>query len=423
MKSVQEHVIFLLVALALLVASLILIFPVHKSTRLGLDLKGGMFIVFEAEPSPGTPVTRDAVEQARFILQQRVDKLGVAEAQISLQGERNIIVELPGIKDPRKALDVIGKIALLEFKPVLEIDKKGKPVLGETLMTGKYLKNASVGFDEFGKPKVDMTFTEEGGKKFEEITGQMIGKQLAIVLDGEVMSSPVVRDRIEGGSAEITGNFTVDQAKDLVIVLQTGALPVKLKMQERQIIGPTLGKESLQKAVVAAVAGLILVALYLIFYYRAMGLVAGLSLIVFGVLFWGFIAAINKYTPQGWPLSLPAMAGIILMIGVTADSCILIFERVKEEVRAEKKLVVATTSGFTHSIVTILDANLVTFLVATALVILGIGPVRGFAVALAVGIVINLIVTYLFTRSLLALMVRLKVFRHPLLIGVKEGKA
>jgi preprotein translocase subunit SecD len=423
MKPVQRNALMVTITVALLVVSLFLIFPVEKSTRLGLDLEGGMYVVFQAKPAPGTPVTQDAVEQAKYILQQRVDKLGVAEAQIALQGEDNLVVELPGIKDPKKALSVIDKTALLEFKPVIGTDKKGNPILGKTVMTGKYLKNASVGFDSFGKPKVDMTFTEEGAKLFEKITGELVGKQLAIVLDGKVMSAPVVRDKISGGSAEITGDFTIDEAKNLVIVLQTGALPVRLVLQEKQVIGPTLGRESLRQALTAAIAGLVLVALYLFFFYRAMGIIAFLSLTSFGILFWGVIAAINRFTPQGWPLNLPAMAGVILMIGVAADSCVLIFERVKEEVRAGKKVNVAADAGFKHSFVTILDADLVTFLVALALAFLGIGPVRGFAVSLAAGIIIDLFVTYLFTQPVLSLLGRTRLFKNPVLLGVRRVEA
>lgn len=420
MSPVKKHAISIAVSLLLIVVAVFLIIPISKSTRLGLDLKGGMYIVYRAEPAPGTPVTQEAINQAKFILQQRVDKLGVAEAQISVRGDNNIIVELPGIKNPQEALDVIGKVALLEFKLVKDTDEKGEPVLGETLMTGKYLKDAQVGFDQFGKPKVNMQFTEEGAKKFEQITGKYVGQNLAIVLDGEVMSSPRIVQKIEGGSAEITGDFTIEEAKRLAIVLQTGALPVNLVLQEKQVIGPTLGEESLRQALTAVIAGLALVAVYMLFYYRAMGVVAALSIITFGVLLWGVVAAINRLTPWGWPLSLPSMAGVILMIGIAADSCVVIFERVKEEIISGKKITVAADSGFAHSIITILDADLVTFLVALSLVFLGIGPVRGFAVALASGIAIDLIVTYLFTRSVLALMVRIKLFRKRSILGVRE---
>lgn len=420
MKIARKHIISLFVFAALLVVSLFLIFPIEKSTRLGLDLKGGMYVVFKAKPPKGQALTRDSIDQAKFILEQRVDKLGVAEAPIYIQGEDNIIVELPGIKDPQRALDVIGKVALLEFKAVEKFDEKGRPVLGKTMLTGKYLKKAAVGFDQFGKPKIDMEFTPEGAKLFEEATGKLVGKHLAIVLDGKVMSAPRVIERIKGGRAEITGNFTIEEAKNLVIVLQTGALPVHLEVLEKQVVGPTLGKESLRQALVAALAGLALVALYLIFFYRGMGIVAALSLISFGILLWGVIAAINRFTPQGWPLNLPAMAGIILMIGVAADSCVVIFERVKEEVRAGKKVTIAAEAGFSHSIITIIDADLVTFLVALALAFIGVGPVRGFAVALASGIIIDLMVTYIFTRSILAVLVRVKPFDRPAFLGAGQ---
>lgn len=423
MNPKKKHLIALTINIVLILVSLFLIFPLNKSTRLGLDLKGGLHIVLKAKPAPGTPVTKEALDRAKFILNQRVDKLGVAEVQITVQEPDNIVIDLPGIKNPDEALDVLPKVALLEFKEVLGTDEKGELKLGETLLTGKYLKDASVGFDQFGKPKVDMQFTDEGAKKFEEITAKNVGKQIAIVLDGKVMSAPRVIEKISGGNAEITGNFTIDEAKKLVIVLQTGALPVNLEIEEKQIIGPILGKESLRQALYAAIAGLILVAIYMIIYYRALGVVAALSLVVFGIIFWGFIGAINRLTPWGWPLSLPSMAGVILMIGVAADSCVVIFERIKEEVRAGKKIYVAADSGFIHSIVTIIDADLVTFLVALTLIILSIGPVKGFAVSLAAGIMIDLFVTYTFTRPVTALLLSAKSVARPWLSGLKEVKA
>lgn len=420
MKHSTKHLLALMVCFIFLIAAIFLIFPISKSTRLGLDLKGGMRIVFQAKPAPGTPVTKESLDRAKFILNQRVDKLGVAEVQITVQEPDNIVIELPGIKNPQEALDVLGKVALLEFKEVTGADEKGNLKLGKTLLTGKYLKNAQVSFDQFGKPKVDVEFTDEGAKKFEEITAKYVGKQIAIVLDGKVMSAPRVIEKISGGRAEITGNFTIEEAKRLVIVLQTGALPVNLEIQEKQIIGPTLGKESLTQALYAAIAGLIIVGIYMILYYRSLGVVATLSLVTFGILLWGVIAAINRLTPWGWPLSLPSMAGVILMIGVAADSCVVIFERIKEEVRAGKKVHIAGESGFVHSIVTIIDADLVTFLVALTLVFLSVGPVKGFAVSLAAGIVIDLFVTYTFTRPLVALLLSAKWVKHPILLGFKE---
>lgn len=420
MSQKTKHLVALAVCLVLMAASLYLIFPINKSTRLGLDLKGGMRIIFKAKPAPGTPVTRESLDRAKFILNQRVDRLGVAEVQITVQEPDNIVIELPGIKNPQQALEILGKVALLEFKEVTGVDEKGEPVLGKTLMTGKYLKDAKVDFDQFGKPKVDIQFTDEGAKKFEEITAKYVGRQIAIVLDGKVMSAPRVIEKISGGQAEITGNFTIEEAKQLVIVLKTGALPVNLEMQEKQIVGPTLGKESLIQALYALIAGLILVGIYMMVYYRSLGVVGVLSLVSFGILLWGVIAAINRLTPWGWPLSLPSMAGVILMIGVAADSCVVLFERVREEVRQGKKIHVAGESAFNHSIVTILDADLVTFLVAMTLVLLGVGPVKGFAVSLASGIIIDLFITYTFTRPLVALLLRAKWVKSPVLLGFKE---
>ncbi len=420
MNPTQKHALSISVVLFLVLISIYFIYPPAKSTRLGLDLKGGMHVILSAKPFPGSPVTENAMDQAMLIIRQRVDKLGVAEPEITRQGRNNILVQLPGIKRPEKALEIIGKPAFLEFKEVKGTDKKGKIILGKTEMTGRYLKDAQVDFDELGKPKVNLQFTSEGGRKFEEVTGRLVGKQLAIVLDGKVMSAPQVREKISGGRAEITGDFTIDKAKELALVLQTGALPVKLEIEENRTVGPTLGADSLRAGIKAGIIGLILVALYMLLYYRGLGGITCVALLVFATLFWGVIVIINKFTSWGWPLTLPGIAGIILTIGVAADSSIVIFERVKEEVKVGKTLRSAADSGFTHAFKTILDADFVTLIAAVILVFVGIGPVRGFAISLICGICLDLFTALFFTRPLLALLVRFKPFTRPTLVGIKE---
>ncbi len=432
MSKQQKYLLSVFFVLALVGLSIYLIYPPAKSTSLGLDLKGGLHVVLKAIPSPEAPVTEDAMEQALLIIRERVDKLGVAEPQISRQGTNHIVVQLPGVKDPDKALEIIGKTALLEFKPV--IGEEGDHLkLGKTVLTGKYLKSATVDFDELGRPKVDITFTSEGAKKFDEITSRMVGQRLAIVLDYNpegktdrergIISAPVIRERIPSGRAEITGDFTMDEAKELALVLQTGALPVKLELQQKRVVGPTLGQDSLRAALKAGIAGLILVAFYMVFYYRALGLITCGSLSIFAVLFWGVIAAFNRFTPWGWTLTLPGVAGIILTIGVAADSSIVIFERVKEELKAGKSLRSAADKGFLFGFKTMVDADVVTLIAAIVLIVTGIGPVRGFAVSLAVGILIDLFTTFFFTRPLLALVARSHFLERPIFVGVKKEAA
>lgn len=430
MSQPQRYLLSIFFVLVLIGTSVYLIYPPAKSTRLGLDLKGGLHVILTAKAAPGSPVTEDAMEQALLVIRKRVDKLGVAEPGISRQGSQSILIQLPGIKDPKRALDVIGKTALLEFKPVLKVKKDGTLELGGTVLTGRYLKDASVGFDELGRPKVDMEFTPEGAKEFDEITSGMVGERLAIVLDYNpkgkdnkekgIISAPEIRERISGGRAEITGNFTSQEAKELALVLQTGSLPVKLEISEARTVGPTLGRESLIAALKAGLVGLLLVALYMLFYYRTLGLVTCAALTAFFILFWGVIVAVNRWLPTGWPLTLPGVAGIILSIGVAADSSIVIFERIKEEVRLGKSLRAAADKGFLHGFKTMVDADVVTVLAAIILILTGIGPVKGFAVSLAIGIGVDLFTTFFFTRPLISLLSRFEFLKAPMLIGVRE---
>ncbi|HDP70281.1 MAG TPA: protein translocase subunit SecD [Actinobacteria bacterium] len=408
----------ILFVVILIGASVYFIYPPAKSTRLGLDLKGGLSVLLTAKGTKEAPVTEDSMEQAMIIIRERVDKIGVAEPQIQRQGTNNILVQLPGIKDPQKALSIIGKTALLEFKPVISATED-KIELGETLMTGKALSDASVSFDQMNKPKVDMKFTTEGAKQFEDITGKMIGQKLAIVLDGKVMSAPTVQTKISGGSAEITGSFTVEEAKNLALVLQTGALPINLEISENRTVGPTLGRDSLKAGLIAGTVGLILVALYMVFYYRGLGLITTMALIVFGTLFWGLIAIFGK--AYLWTLTLPGIAGIILSIGMAADSSIVIFERFKEEVRAGKTMRMSADTGFKYAIKTMLDADFVTLAAVVFLYFLAVGPVRGFALTLIMGICVDLFTAFFFTRPMLAYIAQFKFFNKPLFLGVKEA--
>ncbi len=432
MNKRQKYLLSVFFVLGLVLTSVYLIYPPAKSTRLGLDLKGGLHIVLTAKPSAKAPVTEETMERAKVVIQERINKLGVSEPEISRQGSNNILVQLPGVKNPQEALDIIGKTALLEFRPVTTSTAEGL-VLGETLLTGQYVKDAAVGFDDFGKPKVEMEFTPEGAKKFDQITAAMVGERLAIVLDYNpkgktdeekgIISAPRVNERISGGRAEITGDFTVDFAKKLALVLQTGALPVKLDVSESRTVGPTLGSDSLRAALIAGIAGLIAVVIYMISFYRLLGLITAGALTVFTTLFWGVIVATNKFTPLGWTLTLPGIAGIILSIGVAADSSVVIFERVKEEIRLGKTFKQAADKGFTFGFKTMVVADIVTLIAALILIWQGVGAVRGFAISLSVGIGIDLFTTFFFTRPLLALFSSSEALNKSLLLGAQKEVA
>ncbi len=449
MTAQQKYKIFGIVVLVVVGISIFFIYPVSKSIKLGLDLQGGVSVLLQAKGTAKAPVTNQSMEQAEEIIRQRVDKIGVAEPGILRQGQDYILVQLPGVKEQKKAIDIIGQTALLEFREVLDsegigedklgevtedpspdkevvvLDKEGqtKYKLGPTLLTGKALSDAKVDFDEFGAAKVGITFTSEGGKEFDEVASKTFEKQLAIVLDNVVQSAPTVNSKSFSGRAEISGKFTTEEAKTLALVLQTGALPVKLDMVEVRTVGPTLGKDALRAGLIAGLAGLLLVGLYMLLYYRGLGVITILALTVFGIMFFGVVALLGRFGNSlglYWTLTLPGIAGIILSIGLAADSSIIIFERVKDEVAEGKKLRVATVSGFKNGFKTMVDADIVTFITAFIIYIVAVGPVRGFAFTLMIGIFCDLFTAFFFTQSAIGLVGNWKTIQRPTLLGLKE---
>lgn len=440
MGNKQKYILSLLSIFLLVGGSVYLL--IKQPPKLGLDLRGGMNVILTAKSKPGAPVTSETMEQALFVIEQRVNKLGVTEPQISRQGSKSIMVQLPGIKDPQRVLDVIGKTALLEFKPVKDeyaqlpegqlnnLIKKGTdPFVSlpkDLQVTGDALSSANVGYaDEAGaKPKVDLKFTSDGGKKFDKLAAKFYQKNVAIVLDNRVQSAPRLQSTHFGGRAEITGNFSVEKAKDLALVLQTGRLPVELTISENQTVGPTLGRDSLMAGLRAGIIGLIIVALYMLIIYRVYGLLSWVTLSIFVTLLLGSLAAINAILilskTAGISLTLPGIAGIIFMFGSAADSSVIVFERIKEETRNGKSIRTSMNTGYTHGFKTFLDADLVTFLTAAILFYFGIGPVRGFALTLMLGIGCDLLTSYFFTRSALGLMAPFKMFAKTWLSGIKE---
>ncbi len=418
MTQSQKDTISILIVFALVLGALFLLWV--TPVRLGLDLRGGMLVVLAAKPSEGGKVTEKEVEQAQFIVEERVNGLGVSEPQIERQlGTENIIVQLPGVKDPGQALQLIRSTALLEFKEVLDPTKM---TLGPTLMTGKAIQSARVGQDDLGRPKVDFQLTPEGTKKFAEITKRLLKKQLAIVLDGKVVSAPTVQNEITGGNGEITGKYTLEEAKDLVLVLNTGALPVKLEVAQQQTVGPTLGQDSLNQALKAGLMGLLVVALYMLVMYRGLGLQAIANILVFASIYGGLLTLI------GTTLTLPGIAGIILTIGLAADSSIVYFERFREEFRRGREPRVSAKTGFSHAWRTMVDADATTLLIAATLIVLsylyfGAGPVRGFAFTLSLGILCDIFTIYFFSRPSLNKLAGLSIFKNPAFIGVRREAA
>jgi len=379
-------------------------------TSLGLDLKGGSHLVFEADTKKVKPEDlQDALSSARDIIEKRVNFFGVSEPTVqNLKSGSNyrISVDLPGIEKVDEAIALIGRTAQLSFKEEKIIDDKvasPTPVLVETGLTGKHVKKASVDFNQQdGKLQVALSFNSEGAKKFGDITKRNVGKRLAIVVDNFLVEAPTVQQAIIDGSAVITGNFTVDEAKKLAIAINSGALPLSIKLVEQKNIGPTLGADEVKKSVYAGVIGLIAVLLFMIIYYGRLGMIASLALIIYGLISF----AIFRIIPV--VLTLPGVAGFILSIGMAVDSNILIFERIKEELRKGKEFNIAVKLGFGRAIDAIKDANITTLTVAFILFnplnwefLPQFGMVRGFALTLAIGVATSLFTGVVITKRLI----------------------
>ena len=389
---------------------------INNEIKLGLDLAGGSQLVFEADTSKiSSDKKSSSLESLRNIIERRVNLFGISEPNVqtsSFQGKDRIVVELPGISDTKEAQALIGRTAQLVFSEVVEIPGEGDATpsasLKPTDLTGADLAESSVTFDQnTGKPAVSLTFTKEGGDKFAKITGENVGKPVAIILDNDVVSAPNVQEKIVGGTAQITGSFTLDEAKELSIQLNAGALPVPVKVVEERTIGATLGAESISKSVIAGLVGLGMVLLFMIISYGKLGLVADIGLIVFGVI----TLALYKLIPV--VLTLPGIAGFLLSVGMAVDSNILIFERFKEEKDKHSTISDVLEVSFGRAWDSIRDANIATLLTAFILAnpldwnfLHTSGPVRGFAITLALGIGISLFTGIIVSRNLLRLFVK-----------------
>ncbi len=393
-----------------------LYFSINNEIKLGLDLAGGSQLVFEADTSKiSSDKKNSSLESLRNVIERRVNLFGISEPNVqtsNFEEKDRIVVELPGINDTKEAQALIGKTAQLVFAEVIEIPGKDGATpsasLKPTDLTGADLAESGVDFDQnTGKPAVSLTFTKEGGDKFAKITGDNVGKPVAIILDNEVVSAPNVQEKIVGGTAQITGSFTLDEAKKLSIQLNAGALPVPVRVVEERTIGATLGAESISKSIVAGLVGLGMVMLFMIISYKGLGLVADIGLIVFGVI----TLALYKLIPV--VLTLPGIAGFLLSVGMAVDSNILIFERFKEEKDKHSTISDALEVSFGRAWDSIRDANIATLLTAFILAnpldwnfLHTSGPVRGFAITLALGIAISLFTGIIVSRNLLRLFVK-----------------
>jgi len=425
-------------------------FPLDKRINLGLDLKGGMHLLLKVDTSHLSGEAKaDAAKRAIEVIRNRIDQFGVREPSIQEQGVDEIVVQLPGITDRERAIELIGKTALLEFKLVLSDPEKvraalqgnipegyelkyaqedNEPLLLEkqAVLTGDGLKNASVRFSqsEFNEPVVGLEFNAEGAKKFAEITAANVGRRLAIVLDGKVQSAPRIKEAIPSGEAVISGRFGVEQAQDLSIVLRVGALPAPMVIEEERTIGPLLGQDSINKGVKASIIGCTSVFVAMVVYYLFAGFISVISLLLNLLMTLGILGMLPILFPGvSATLTLPGIAGIALSLGMAVDANVLINERIREELATGKSLRTAIANGYERAFSAIFDSNLTTLIAAFLLFQFGTGPIRGFAVTLTIGLISSMFTAIVVSRTIFEFLLNLGWLKSlPMLKLIKETK-
>jgi preprotein translocase subunit SecD len=401
-------------------------------------------LVWELRDVEARRIKDSAINQALETIRNRIDQFGVSEPIVQRQGLKQIVVQLPGVKEPKRARDLIKETALLEFKMLDEDNQSkldlpgripkdkeeevlkqaeaklpaGDQILFErvvdkdtgreyripylvkkrVMLTGDVLSDARVSIGQFNDPYVSIEFDGKGGREFERITGDNIKKRMAVVLDNTIYSAPVIQDRITGGRAQITGTFSMQEANDLAIVLRAGALPAPLKIIQDLTVGPSLGKDSIEKGVQATLFAGAMVVIFMIVYYRLSGVIADFALVLNLLCLIGALSALNA------TLTLPGIAGIVLTIGMGVDSNVLIFERIREELRSGKAVRLAVDGGYDKALLTIVDSHVTTLITGVALFLFGTGPIKGFAVTLCLGIGINLFTALIGTKVIFDLL-------------------
>lgn len=423
MGGTRDLIWLIIIALIVAAAIWVLLNP-DFPLRPGLDLQGGLQVLLEADLEAEEEVTFEDMDTARQVIGQRVNGLGVSEPLVQVEGERRILVELPGIEDPDEAIDLIQETALLEFVDTGTVAlpeglcvrtslNEGRPSpceddtamseippVWETILTGAALENADVQLDALNRPLVVFSLTAEGAEAFGEYTGSHIGQFLTIVLDKQVISSPQIEARISD-EGSITGRFTQDEARSLALQLRYGRLPIPLRVESIRTIGATLGELSIQASIQAGVIGVSIVLLFMVVYYRLPGLLAALALIVYALLNFAIIKGL------GVTLTLPAITGFLLSTGMAVDANILVFERMKEELRSGKYLTTAINAGFSRAWSSIRDSNIATLVICLILWAFGrnfgAGSVQGFALTLAIGVMISMFTAVIVTRTLVRL--------------------
>lgn len=382
----QKRILKLSSIVVLLLVAAFFLYPLNESINLGLDLQGGTHVVLEAQDTAKTEVDNEAMQRVKSVIKRRVNGMGLSEPVIQLQGERRIIVELPGIENPNEAIQTIGRTAQLKFKNEA----------GDVLMTGDKVKDAEAGFgSKFNRPIVVMELTGDGKSRFAEITRNNVGNRVGIYLDDELLTNPQVQEEINRSKARITGFETIKEAQNIALQIRSGALPVPVEVIENRTVGPILGEISINKSVKAGIIGLILIVIFMTIAYRLPGVLASVALAFYSVIVLGVLSGLNA------TLTLPGIAGLLLSIGMAVDANVIIFERIKYEYQQGKTLKAAVESGFQRAFRTILDSNVTTLITVLILAYFGTGTIKGFAITLGIGILTSMFTAIVVTRMLL----------------------
>lgn len=453
----RRNVWLLILTTLLIVVSVVLFTPPNEKINQGLDIQGGLSVVLTAKSTDGAPVTPEDMEKSRAIIESRVNALGASEATVQEQGNDQILVQIPGLADTEEALATIGRTGSLEFARLdsfTDEDVKNAIDSGQTsgegtvtdefgnafpsgqvehmaveagtytpIVTGADITNVTIGRESEGSTyySVNITLNSRGAKAFADASRDLVADhgKIVIILDGEVQSAPAVQSEIPNGEVSITGQYSLEDAKALQTILESGSLPVSFEYAQSQVVGPTLGQDALVSGVVVALIGLAVVMLYLLFFYKGLGIITAAAMAVFAVLYLGILAALSAF--HLFSLSLAGIAGIVLTIGMAADSSILTVERFREEIRMGRSVKAASITGVKHAIFTSIDADLVTMVSALCLFFLAAASVKGFGMTLALGIICDIAMMLIFKAPLIRLLAPKVIAKHPGFWGIKDS--
>ena len=436
-KRKKGNIVALVAICVIAIASAVMLYPPQDKITQGLDIQGGVSVNLSATTLDGSDVTQDQMDEAQAVITSRVNSSGASAASVQQQGSNSFLVQVPGAEDSQSIIDTLSTTGVLEFVRVDAIEDDDIVKLIQQGIEGMNLKDEKVKYTAFmdgdnvsnvtvDRPQgsadyaVNLTLDSEGTSKFADVTSELVSTkgQIAILLDGKVECAPAVQSAITGGQVQITGNYTSQEANDLKAIINSGSLPVSLNIDQSSIVGPTLGQGALWVGIVSAGIGLALVLIWMILFYGGLGLITGLSICIMAILYMGLLALLSQLGM--FSLTLPGIAGVIVNIGLSADSSILIMECFHEQIRSGRSVKAAAYGGAKEGIFTSLDADFVTLVSALVLYIVAIGDVRGFGLTLALGIVCDLIIMALFSGPIVRLLGETSIAKHPGFWGVRD---